>query len=197
MKQMQYSFLFALPILALAWWHTQQTASPAAAQSSIPTAKVAIIDSNEFTADKGIQQVLQQLRLLDEKYKPQTDELQKMQREIEALQDEIRTKSANWTVEVQRRKQEELEDKQLKLKRRSEDTQRAYQKERLRVTAPISERVRTHLQQYASKRGITILIDLAPLEQSGAVPYYDQAVDITQDFINDYNKTYPVAQAPK
>jgi Skp family chaperone for outer membrane proteins len=195
MKQMHHSFLLALPIVALVWWQTQQPASPAATQMNVPMAKVAIIDSNEFAADKGILQVLQQLRILDEKYKPQTDELQKMQKDIEALQEEIRTKSANWTIEVQRRKQEDLEDKQLKIKRRSEDAQRSYQKERLRMTAPISERVRTHLQQYASKRGITVLIDIAPLNQSGAIPYYDQATNITQDFINEYNKAYPVTQA--
>jgi Skp family chaperone for outer membrane proteins len=217
MKQIHTSILILAPILGLLWWKGQQPPAPqtaanipppAAATSApveqqppapqtaanIPVAKIAVIDSSDFSSDQGIQQLLQQRKLLDDKYRSRFDELQKLQREVDALQQEIRTKAANWTLEVQRRKQEDLEEKQLKGKRLSEDLQRDYQKELQRVTAPISERVRTHLQQYASRRGITLLMDLAPLNQAGAIPYIDQTIDVTQDFINDYNKAYPVTQ---
>ncbi|MBI3951896.1 MAG: OmpH family outer membrane protein [Acidobacteria bacterium] len=196
MKQIQTSMLIVLPVLALLWWQGQQPASQTPMPANIPAAKIAVIDSNDFLSDNGIQQLVQQRKLLDDKYRVPYEELQKLQREVTALQQEIQTKSANWTVEVQRKKQEELEDKQLKGKRMSEDLQRDYQKDLQRASAPISERVRTHLQQYASRRGITILLDLAPLNQAGAVPYIDQAIDVTQDFINEYNRAYPAPQTP-
>ncbi len=193
MKQLHVSILVLAPLLGFLLWQTQPSAGTAA-PPTFPTAKVAVIDSAEFASEKGIQQVLQQLKLIDEKYRPSFEELQKLQREVEALQEEIRTKSPNWTVEIQRQKQEDLEGKQLRGKRMSEDLQRDFQKDRQRATAPISERVRTHLQQYAGRRGISLLIDAAPLEQAGAILFLDSAIDITREFIDDYNKAYPVPQ---
>lgn len=192
MKQTYTSLFMLAPVLAVLWWQAQQPpASQTPAPAPIPTARVAVIDSNDFSAEGGIQQLLQQRQLLADKYRPRDEEIQKLQKEIEALQQEIRTKSPNWTIEVQRKKQEELEEKQIRSKRLSEDLQREYQKDLQRATAPIGERVRTYLQQYAIQRGITILLDLAPLNQAGAVPYMDQAIDITKDFIAEYNKAYP------
>jgi len=192
MKQTYTSIFMLLPVLAVLWWQgQQQPASQPTAPAPIPAARIAVIDSNDFSEEGGIQQLLQQKKILDDKYRPTFEEYQKLQREIEALQQEIRTKAANWTVDVQRKKQEELEDKQIRSKRLSEDLQRDYQKDLQRFTAPISERVRTHLQQYASRRGITMLIDVAPLHQAGAIPYLDPAIDVTKEFINEYNKAYP------
>lgn len=196
MKQAYTFVLMLVPALAILWWHEQPPpASQTPVPVNIPVAKIAVIDSNDFGAEGGIQQLLQQRKLLDEKYKPSFEEYQKLQKEFEALQQEIQTKGANWTIEVQRKKQDELEEKQTKSKRLSEDLQRKYQKDLQRATAPISERVRTYMQQYASRRGITMLLDVAPLNQAGAVPYLDPALDVTQDFINEYNKAYPATQS--
>lgn len=188
MKQGYTFILMLIPVLTVLWWQAQQ---PPAAPPPIPAARIAVIDSSDFSDEGGIQQLLQQRQLLAEKYRPMDEKIQKLQKEIEALQQEIRTKSANWTIEVQRKKQEELEEKQIQSKRLNEDLQRDYQKDLQRATAPISERVRTYLQQYASRRGITLLIDLAPLNQVGAIPYLDQSIDVTHDFIAEYNKAYP------
>ena len=41
-----------------------------------------------------------------------------------------------------------------------------------------------------------MLIDLANALQSGTLLWYDPRSDITQDFINEYNKANPAPAAP-
>ncbi len=198
MKPMHMFGWMLVPILGIMWWQgQQQSGSQSATSEAIPLARIAVIDSTVFSSEQGIQQLQQQMRLLDEKYKSQFDELKRYQQEVAALEREISTKAANWTVEVRQQKQEELQDKQIKMKRLREDLERRYKRDLQRVTQPISERVRTYLQQYAKRRGITLILDVAPLNQAGAVPYLDQAIDVTEDFINEYNQKYPAIQPAK
>ncbi|RMG48512.1 MAG: OmpH family outer membrane protein [Acidobacteria bacterium] len=199
MRSMHMFGWILVPILGIMWWQgqQQQSASQPAPSQAIPPARIAVIDSTVFSSEQGIQQLQQQMRLLDEKYKPQFDELKRYQQEVAALEREINTKAANWTIEVRQQKQEELQDKQIKMKRLREDLERRYKRDLQRVTQPISERVRTYLQQYAKRRGITLILDVAPLNQAGAVPYLDKAIDVTEDFISEYNQKYPAIQPAK
>lgn len=199
MRSMHMFGWILVPILGIIWWQgqQQQSASQSATSQAIPPARIAVIDSTVFSSEQGIQQLQQQMRLLDEKYKSQFDELQRYQQEVAALEREINTKAANWTMEVRQQKQEEFQDKQIKMKRLREDLERRYKRDLQRVTQPISERVRTYLQQYAKRRGITLILDVAPLNQAGAVPYLDKAIDVTEDFINEYNQKYPAIQPAK
>jgi len=195
MKHLQSVALILLLTLGLGLWaQGQQQPDPSAALPTISPAKVAVMDSRAFQGDNGIQQLLQQLKQLDDKFRPRFEELQKLQAEVQALEEEIRTKSANWTVPILQQRQEQLDRKKTEGQRLSEDLQRDYQRERRKVIDPIGERVEAFLNQYAAKRGITVVLDLAPLDQVGAVPYFDQTIDVTRDFINEYNKANPVAQ---
>lgn len=195
MKHLQSVVLILLPAVGVGlWWQGQQPPATPATPQPIPPAKVAVIDSRFFQNDNGLQQLVQQMKQLNDKLKPRVDELTKLQTEIQALQDEINTKSANWTVQVLQQRREVLERKKTDEQRLREDLEGDYQRERRKVLEPIGERVETLLKQYAAKRGITMIMDLAPLEQSGAVPYWDQTIDVTQDFIAEYNKANPVAR---
>jgi Skp family chaperone for outer membrane proteins len=196
MKYLQSVALILLLIMGFGLWvrGQQQPTSSAPAQPAIQPARIAVIDSRAFSAENGIQQLLQQVKQVNDRFRPRYDELQKLQAEVQALEDDIRTKSANWTLDVRQQRQEQLDRKKTDGQRLSEDLQREYQREMQKVTGPISERVETLLDQYAAKRGITMILDLAPLNQAGAVPYFDQAIDVTRDFINEYNRANPAGQ---
>jgi Skp family chaperone for outer membrane proteins len=170
----------------------QQPPASQATPPAVPAAKVAVIDSRLFSAENGgVQQLIQQVKQVNEKFKSNYEQLQKLQAEAQALDEEIKTKGSNWMPDVRQKKQETLDQKKTLGARLNEDLQRDYQRELQKVTGPISERVETFLEQYAAKRGITLVIDLAPLNQVGSVPYFDPSTDVTKDFINEYNKANP------
>jgi outer membrane protein len=49
------------------------------------------------------------------------------------------------------------------------------------------------LNTYAAKRNIVVVINLAGAAQSGSLAYWNPGLDITEDFVSEYNKANPVA----
>ena len=90
------------------------------------------------------------------------------------------------------RQTEEADRLELQIKRKAEDAQASYQKESMTVLDPLQREIGTALTAYAQSRGVTLLID------ANRVPivYAAANVDITRDFINDYNRTHPAGTTP-
>jgi Skp family chaperone for outer membrane proteins len=79
---------------------------------------------------------------------------------------------------------------ELELKRRAEDAQAASNKEMESALSPLQQDIQNALGAYAKAHGIFLVID------AGRVPlvYADDSIDITKDFIADYNKTHPATR---
>jgi len=60
------------------------------------------------------------------------------------------------------------------------------------VLEPLQKDIGTALIAYAQSRGITLLIDVNRVP----VVYAAAGMDITRDFIADYNRTHPAGTAP-
>ncbi|GBC81445.1 hypothetical protein HRbin10_00557 [bacterium HR10] len=169
----------------------QQTPQPT---STTPAVKIAIIDSRLFTTENGIQQLLQQMRQTDESFRDRLAALQKLQQQIQSLQRELQTQWANLTPQAREQKQDELEELQSRYQRENEDFQRDYERAMRRATDPIRERIFTFLASYAQARQIQLVLDHAVLSQAGAISYFDPALDITRDFITEYNRANPAGR---
>ena len=61
---------------------------------------------------------------------------------------------------------------------------------------PIRDKLYQFLQAYSAQRGVVLVINLAGAAQTGTLAFWNPGVDITEDFINEYNKANPVAGAP-
>ena len=87
---------------------------------------------------------------------------------------------------------EEANRLEVEIKRKAEDAQAGYQKDSLAALEPLQKDIGTALTAYAQSKGITLLID------ANRVPivYAASQVDITKDFIADYNRTHPAGAAP-
>ena len=162
--------------------------------SNTPAVKIAIIDSRLFTTENGIQQLLQQMRQTEESFRDRLAALQKLQQQIQSLQRELQTQWANLTPQAREQKQDELEELQSRYQRENEDFQRDYERAMRRATAPIRERIFTFLASYAQARQIQLVLDHAVLSQAGAISYFDPALDITRDFITEYNRANPAGR---
>jgi len=90
---------------------------------------------------------------------------------------------------------EQLESMKRDYQRKSEDLQADGNRAESGVFEPLQEKMRKFTEEYTAKRGIVLLIDRANAQQAGTLLWFDQRTDVTQDFINEYNKANPVPTA--
>lgn len=171
-----------------------QTARPAGQPAAAPSlnGKIAVIDSGAFADEKeGIARVISAMKSLDAQFQPQRTELQNMQTRYNTLVDEIQKTGSVADPKALSAKQDQAAQIKTDLERKAQDAQTAYQKRMGEVLDPLQQDVFNALQAYAQQRGISIVIDMNRVP----VLYAADAVDITKDFITEYNRTHPASAA--
>ncbi len=157
-----------------------------------PTA-VAIIDSSAFSDDKaGIARVMAAMQQMEVKFTPLRTELRGMRERLNTMRSDIEKKRMVQDAKMTAQQTEEADRLEVQIKRKAEDAQASYQKESLAMLDPLQRDIGTALTAYAQSKGISLLID------ANRVPivYAAQQLDITKDFIADYNRTHPAGAAP-
>ena len=140
------------------------------------------MDSNEFMLKtkkgKAIRQKIEKLQ--NEKQQ----QAQTKQEEIKKLQTELLSPALNDDTRV--KKSEELNKKQVALKRFLEDSrselERAFQKE----VIAMDKQIMPLLQEMGKTKGFTLILET----QKSGVLYFDQAVDITDEVIKAFDARY-------
>lgn len=160
--------------------------------TTVPVGRIAVINTNAFMAEDGIQQLVQQVKRVNDMFKDKEAELDALEQRVESLRRELETQGPNLTPQARADKQDALEQLQREYQRKKEDAERAYQRALREAIAPVRERIGAFLETYAKSRGITIVLEVANLAQAGGLAYVDPAADITRDFIAEYNKANPV-----
>jgi Skp family chaperone for outer membrane proteins len=159
--------------------------------SPAPPSGIAIVDSGEFTDPKtGIQRVVAALGQLDVKNQGINKELKDMQTRLQNLRADIQNKRLVQDAKITAQQTDQADKLELELKRRAEDAQAASNKEMESALSPLQQDIQNALGAYAKAHGIFLVID------AGRVPlvYADDSIDITKDFIADYNKTHPATR---
>ena len=156
-------------------------------------ANVAIIDSSAFSDDKaGIARVMVAMQQIEGKFQPLRTEIRGMRERLNTMRSDIQKKRLVQDPKLTAQQTEEADRLEVQIKRKAEDAQASYQKESLAVLDPLQKDIGTALTAYAQSRGINLLID------ANRVPivYAAANLDITKDFIADYNRTHPAGAAP-
>jgi len=177
---------------------TQPAPRPApagpATGATIAEGKFAVIDTDAFTDQKqGIQRLVAAFQTVEREFKPRRDELQTMRTRYDAL-----VKQANDTKSVADQKSlaalaDQAETLKNDIERRQQDGQRALEKRVQELTSPIFEDVGKALQAFAATRGITLVFDVS--KTGNAMMVVNNAVDITDAFVADYNQRNPASTA--
>jgi Skp family chaperone for outer membrane proteins len=182
----------ALTILAQALLTKGATSAETVTPAAAP-ANIGIIDSSAFSDDKtGIARVMNAMRQLEAKFQPLRAEIRGMRDRLNTMRADIQTKRAIQDSATTARQVEEADRLEVQIKRKAEDAQISYQKESIAVLEPLQRDIATALNAYAQAKGITLVLD------ANRVPiiYAATSLDITRDFINDYNRTHPAGAAP-
>jgi Skp family chaperone for outer membrane proteins len=167
---------------------TPARTAPAAASVPTPASKVAFINSQVFTDDKqGITRLAAVIAQVNREFKPRQDELQAMQADIAKRTNDLQSLSTSTLVDQTKiaAQAEELERLKKEFTRKGEDGTAAYQKRLNDVTRPYQEEIGRAIDDYASRHGITLVLDASVFAQG--VLYFAQGVDITADFIAEFN----------
>ena len=177
----------------LAYTQTRPAATPATTPANRPAAaaapgNIAVIDSSAFSDEKaGISRVMAAMKTLETKFQPMSNELRGMRDRLTAMRADIDKKR---TIQDQRTTAQQVEaadQLELAIKRKAEDAQTSYQKDSLAALEPLQKDIYNALTAYSQSRGISLLLD----RNRVPVIYWAPALDITKDFIADYNRTHP------
>ena len=161
----------------------QTQTRPAAAPANI-----AIIDSSAFSDEKnGIARVMVAMQQIEAKFTPIRTELRGMRERLNTMRSDIQKKRLVQEARMTAQQTEEADRLEVEIKRKAEDAQTNYQKESLTVLDPLQRDIGTSLTAYAQAKGITLLIDVNRVP----IIYAASSLDITKDFISDYNRTHP------
>jgi Skp family chaperone for outer membrane proteins len=189
-----FVLFFALIAGALNITAQQPAARPAAGaatSASAPAdAKIAVIYTELFVDQKnGIQRLVNTATGVEREFQPRYTELQNLQRSIQQAEENLQKVAAVQEEAKTRAESARIEDLKRDFTRKREDAEVAFTKRRTDVLAPLSENINTALQAFAKQRGISLLIDGSKFV--GGMIVLDNKVDITNEFIADFNRRNP------
>jgi len=179
----------------LAHTQTRPAANPAApaTRPAAAPANIAVIDSAAFGDPKaGIARVMTAMQALEAKFQPLRTELRGMRDRLTTMRADIEKKRSIQDARMTKQQADEADRLELQIKRKAEDAQASYGKESLATLEPLQKDIATALTAYSQAKGISLLIDLNRVP----VIYAASNLDITKDFIADYNRTHPATGAP-
>jgi Skp family chaperone for outer membrane proteins len=191
MKFLKATFALAA-LLGLATIAAAQTGPTASTASAPPKGKIAVLNTALFQ-----EQVLEFKAKMDElnrQFEPRVRDVRGLGDRIAAQENTIKTQGQGGTLSAARVAEmtEQLEAMKKEYQRKAEDLEADASRAKDRAFQPLTDKLVKFAQDYTAKRGIIHLIDLANSTQAGFLLWYDQRMDITKDFITEYNKVNPV-----
>lgn len=172
---------------------TNKAGGGAGSITPLSEGKVAVIDSRAFA--EGIGEMKKQIDKLEAEFQPRRQKIEGLQSQMVKLEEEIKAAGGNIKPEIFSQKQDQFNGLKKEFEREKEDYQQDVEKRSQLVLGPIQEKLSKFLESYASQRQIVVIFDLPAAAQGGLV-FLNPAINVTEDFIKEYNKLNPVAGAP-
>jgi Skp family chaperone for outer membrane proteins len=119
------------------------------------------------------------------KFEAKRDELSRKQKEIETLQQQLKSQAATLNEEAGAALARSIEAKTTDLKRSQEDAEKEFNELRNQVFNRIGSKLAPLVQQYAKEKNFTLVLDSS--SQTTQLTYVDPATDITDDVVKRYD----------
>ena len=114
---------------------------------------------------------------LQKKYAPRQTELQRLQQEIQSIQDQLAKQQATMSEDEQARLSRDAEEKQKLLKRDAEDAQNDFNHDRDESINRIGQKMVRVINEYAAQNGYSLIMD----DQQIPVYYASKDIEVTAD----------------
>ncbi len=122
---------------------------------------------------------------LEAKYKSRTDALDKVQRELNDIQNELQASQGKISQAREVDLQAQGSKKQRDAQRMSEDLQADVERDRNDVLQRVGTRMTEVVRKVAEEKGLDMVVDTT------TAVYFKPALEITNDAIAAYDKAYP------
>jgi Skp family chaperone for outer membrane proteins len=175
-----------------------QTGVVPAAQPTATSVKIMFIDTSAFdAATGGITRYVAAQNSLDAEFKVVRDDINAQIAKYDALGKEIQAlqnppKGVPIAEQTLAAKAEEYQNLEVSIKRKQEDAKRKYEVREPQVLGPIMQEIGKSLQDFATQRGIQVILDTSKLYTNGLLLAYDPKADVTKEFITFFNARPPV-----
>jgi outer membrane protein len=122
---------------------------------------------------------------MEAKYKPRQQDMERLQRELEGIKQQLQTNAGKLTPAAQSDLEAQGQRKQRELQRMNDDLQADVTAERNEILGSSGKRMREIVEKLAAEKGVDVIVD----EQSTL--FFKPALDLTADAIANYDKAYP------
>jgi outer membrane protein len=155
------------------------------AYAQSPGTKTAVISfQSALVGTKDGQKAAQEL---ESKFAPKRKELNDRQAELTSLNDQLRKGSNTMSQEAQAQLEREIQSKNTRLQRDTQDAQDEWNAEQQRLLQGLGQRMIAVIDKYAKDNGYSVVMDNS--SPNTPILYSSTAIDITQDIISLYDKT--------
>jgi outer membrane protein len=183
----------ALLLLPAAWAQTASssgTARPAPPAEPVAT-KVGVL--NVQAAITNTAEGKQAAAELQSQFSPRQTELENMQKQIQDLQNRLRTGSTTLSDEEKTRLQREGDQLTRSFQRKQQDLQDDGNEAQREVVDRIGRKMLEVLDRFAKENGYSLIMDTS--SQTTPVVYAANQIDVTQQVIQLYDRAYPIKAA--
>jgi Skp family chaperone for outer membrane proteins len=114
-----------------------------------------------------------------------------------ALENTIKAQGATLTPARVAEMTEQLEAMKKELNRKQEDLQADGDRAKNQQMGPLKDKLQKFLQEFTTRHGITLLIDLSNAVETNTLIWFDPRAEVTKDFIAEYNQAHGQPAAGK
>jgi len=168
---------------SLAFIGTIALAFPAALAAQATSPKIGVM--NVLRAIVECNEGKQANEEFQKKFEAKREELSKKQKEIETLQQQLKSQSATLNQEARAGLTRSIEVKNTDLQRSQEDAEKEFNELRNQIFNRIGSKLAPLVQQYAKEKNFTLVLDSS--SQTTQLTYVDPATDITDEVVKRYN----------
>jgi len=154
--------------------------APFAATASAQV-KVAIVNAQKAMADSD--ELKKASAAVEAKYKPRQDELNKLQADLQSIEQQLQSGKLNQQAAADLQLQGQR--KQRDAQRISDDLQADFEKDRQEIIGKASQKMQQIIAKLAEEKGVDLIID------ASQTLYFKPTLDLTPDAVAAYNKAYP------
>ena len=190
MFKIKLAVLVAAVLAGMSGSASAQQATQAVVGAALPDGRIAVVNSQAFAG--GIGELKQKYEQVDKGFQARYQQLQAVENQLKQMENDIQVKGPTLAPDKFQELQNTYNDLKKKGTRDYEDLKGEYDRTIDTATKPIRDKLYQFLNNYASQRGVVLVINLAGAAQSGSLAYWNPGIDITDDFIGEYNKANPV-----
>lgn len=155
--------------------------------AQVASAQVKIGVINLQRAVLGTAEIKKASAEMEAKYKPRTTEIDQLQKDLASISQQLQTNADRLSPQAQSDLQSQGQRKQRDLQRMQDDLQQDVDRERNDILSKSTQKMSAVVHKIAEDKGLDLVVDV-----SNTV-YFKPVMEITDDAIAAYDKTYPAA----